>query len=183
MSNKEYNFFIKPTEVDNVIENKDDKSTAYIILQNNTLHSKHQELKEELETIKNERDELESLNENLERSKGCIQGLAKNQYLLSQEKTKQVSYYKKQLNYLYDQNEIIYYMSIPYILLILFHITNMKVSITVMIMTTAAQINHYIKNYNWMKQLTKNNDIKEIEDEIKALDKSNDYLHELIDNY
>ena len=183
MSNKEYNIFIKPTEVEDIIANKDDKSTAYIILQNNTLHSKHQHMTEEIQTLTNERDDLESLNDSLERSKGCLQGVAKNQYLLSQEKSKQVEYYRRQVHTCYNQFEMLNALTLPYVLLILFNITNFKVLLTVMLAISTAQVNQYIENTKWMKDLSKNKEIVKIEDEIRSLDKSNDHLHELIDNF
>lgn len=183
MSNKEFNLFIKPTEVEDVIANKDDKSTAYIILQNNTLHSKHLEMLEELKEVTNEKDELESLNESLDRSKSCLQGIAKNQYLLSQEKSKQVEYYKRQVNTMYMQSEFLHFLTLPYILLIMFHISNFKILIASVICITTVQINAYYENHLFIKNLSKNEDIKKIEDEIKTLDKSNDHLHELIDNF
>ena len=183
MSNKEYNLFIKPTKIDDIIANKDDKSTAYIILQNNTLHTKYQEITQKNTELTSENDELESLNDSLERSKSCLQGVAKNQYLLSQEKTKQVEYYKYQVHNCYDQNKLINILTIPYVLLILFHITNFKVLLTIMIIISSSQINQYIENTKWMKQLTNNENIVKIEEEIKLLDKSNDHLHDLIDSY
>jgi hypothetical protein len=179
----EYNLFIKPSKVEEVLTNKDDKSTEYIILQNNTLHSKHEELKEDIARITTERDELDSLNDNLSRSKSYLQGIAKNQYLLSQERSKQVVYYKDNIEECYNNQMYIHLLSVPYILMILFRILNYKVMVAVMIITMTGQSHLFHKNYKWKKDLPYHPDIIKIDAEIKVLDKSNDHLHELIDNF
>lgn len=184
MNSKEYNLFIKPTEIEDVISNKDDKSTAYIILQNNILHSKHLELLIDIKNLNNEKDDLENLNDNLSRGKSCVQGIAKNQYLLSQEKDKEIYYYKKYINELYnDKLKTMHFMCIPYLLIILSNFITYKGQLTLVVLVLSGQLNLYISQNKWKKNIDTHKDIIKITDEIKKLDQSNEHLHELIDNF
>ena len=111
----EYSLFIKQSDIDNVIQNNnDDKSTAYIILQNNELHSKYSVISKELSEITNEKLDLEDYNDKLEASKSHIQGITKNQYLISQEKSKETAFYKDCYQYMYENYFYSYLYHIPY---------------------------------------------------------------------
>ena len=181
-SSPEYNLFIKPTTISESIAGKDDKTTEYIILQNNTFISQHIDMLSELKEMKAQNDELEEFNEKLERGKGCIQGIAKNQYLLNIEKSKSIKFYKAQLkmcfmNYLYSNIFIL-----PWLIMALFNII-FKIKFALIIITCTVQGKTFYKQYIWYKNLHKNEDIHEIEKEIKVLDTSSDTLHELVDNF
>lgn len=181
-SSPEYNLFIKPTAISETISGKDDKTTEYIILQNNVFISQHIAMLNELKEMKAQNDELEEFNEKLERGKGCIQGIAKNQYLLNIEKSKCIKFYKTQLNtcfthYLYSNIFIL-----PWLFIALFNF-NFKIKIAFIVVTLTFQSKMFYKQYMWYTHIHKNNDIMEIEKEIKVLDKSTDTLHELVDNF
>ena len=182
MSSSEYNLFIKPSTISESVAGKDDKTTEYIILQNNTFISKHIEMLNQLKELKSQNDELEEFNDKLGRSKGCIQGIAKNQYLLNIENTKSIKFYKTQLDicftsYLYSNIFIL-----PWMVITLFNL-NFKIKFAFVIVTFTIQCKTFYKQYIWYKKLHKNEDICEIEKEIKVLDKSSDTLHELVDNF
>ena len=58
-----------------------------------------------------------------------------------------------------------------------------KIKFALIIITCTVQGKIFYKQYMWYKNLHKNEDISEIEKEIKVLDKSSDTLHELVDNF
>jgi hypothetical protein len=181
---EEYQMFIKPSKVQDVIDNKDDKSTAYIILQNNVLHSKHLDLLEQIEKLTAERDELESINDGLSRSKAHLQGIAKNQYLLSLEKSKLVSHYRASTDYLHRELMLTHLGSIPYVILCyLVTVMSFKFIFAAIVVGFTGQIRLVYDATKWKESLTKGPDIAKVFDEIQSLDKSNDHLHELIDNF
>ena len=60
---------------------------------------------------------------------------------------------------------------------------NFKIKFAFVIVTFTIQCKTFYKQYIWYKNLHKNEDICEIEKEIKVLDKSSDTLHELVDNF
>ena len=186
MTNKpEYSLFIKQSDIDNVIQNSnDDKSTAYIILQNNELHSKYSVISKELSELTSEKDDLEDYNDKLERGKAHIQGVTKNQYLISQEKSKMIDFYKNSYQYMFQKymfQQIL--IHIPYNFLIVFSIFNLKIKVAIFILTYSIFLNQALDVYKHRKEFRYGNKITDIKDELTNLDKSNDYLHELIDNF
>ena len=180
-SSPEYNLFIKPTTISESIAAKDDKTTEYIILQNNTFISKHIEMLNELKELKSQNDELEEFNENLGRGKGCIQGIAKNQYLLNIEKTKCTKFYKAQMNTCFTHYLYFNIFIFPWLIMTLFNL-NFKIKIALVVITCTIQSKMFYKQYIWYTNLHKNEDLCKIEKEMKILDTSSDTLHNLIDN-
>ena len=181
-STPEYNFFIKPNEIEETVKNKDDKTTEYIIFQNNVLHSKNNELTTQMNEMNNEKNELEDYSDKLEKSKSYLQGISKNQYLLSREKDKEIVYYKSKLEQSYDMTLLSGVFTVPYVLLILSNMIGMKVKYAIMVINITTQANMMYTNYKWKQSLYKTEELKEIEKEIKELDHSSEYLHDLIDN-
>lgn len=184
MSSSEYQMFIKPSKVESVIADKDDKSTAYIILQNNVLHSKHLDLLEQIEKLTAERDELESLNDSLCKSKAHLQGIAKNQYLLAQERSKLVDHFRKSVDHCFNECMLTHLFTVVFaILCYLATFTNFQFVLAGILVGFTGQVHVIVQSYKWKEELTKNADIVKVFEEIKTLDKSNDHLHQLIDNF
>ena len=176
--------FIKQSDIENVIQNtNDDKSTAYIILQNNQLHSKYNSISRKLSEITAQKDELEEYGDKLELSKAHIQGIAKNQYLISQEKSKEISFRKNCYQYMLTALLYSYAIHIPYNFLLLFSVFSIKVKVSLFILTYSFYINRIVDLYRFRKEALSGKEITSIEDELRCLDKSNDHLHELIDNF
>ena len=182
MTSPEYNFFIKPTEIEETVKNKDDKSTEYIIFQNNVLHSKNNELTQQLNVSIHEKDELEDYSDKLEKSKSFLQGISKNQYLLSREKDKEIVYYKSNIEQSFQMTLMSGIFTVPYVLLLLSNIVDTKIKYAIMIINTTTQLKMMYNNCKWKQFVYKTEELKEIEKEIKELDNSSEYLHDLIDN-
>jgi len=180
----EYSLFIKQSDIDNVIQSSnDDKSTTYIILQNNELHSKYNAISRELAELTTQKDELEEYNDKLERGKSHIQGITKNQYMISQEKSKEISFHKDCNQYMFNNYLLQYLIHIPYNFLLMFSVFSIKFKIAIFILTYSICLNQMYDVYKYRKESLTGNKISEIKDELKILDKSNDYLYELIDNF
>ena len=180
----EYSLFIKQSDIDNVIQSSnDDKSTTYIILQNNELHSKFIAISQELGELRNENDELEEYNGKLEKSKAHIQGITKNQYLISQEKSKEINFYKESYQYIWTNCLYSYALHIPYNFLLMFSIFSFKVKFAIFLVTYSYYTNKCIEIYKFRKDFLNGKKITDIKEELQSLDKSNDHLHELIDNF
>ena len=102
--------------------------------------------------------------------------------VLNIEKSKSIKFYKAQLkmcfmHYLYSNIFIL-----PWLITALFNV-NFKIKFAFIIITCTVQGKILYKQYMWYTNIHKNEDIIEIEKEIKVLDKSSDTLHELIDNF
>ena len=180
----EYSLFIKQSDIDNVIQSSnDDKSTAYIILQNNELQSKYSSISKELTALTSEKEEIEDYNDKLERGKAHIQGITKNQYLISQEKTKMIDFYKDRYHFMFYHYLQSYIIHIPYNFLLFFSVFSMKIKFAIFILTYSFYFNHCFDMYNYRKESLSGVVITDINEELQNLDKSNDYLHELIDNF
>lgn len=180
----EYSLFIKQADIDNVIQSSnDDKSTAYIILQNNELHSKYNAISIQLAELTAEKDELEDYNDKLERGKAHIQGVTKNQYMISQEKTKMIDFYKNSYQDMYSHYIYSCALHIPYNILLYFTVFSTKFKVAIFILTYSLYIHRIIDVYKERINVFNGEKITEIKDELQILDKSNDYLHELIDNF
>jgi hypothetical protein len=178
----EYNLFIKPSKIEDVLKNKDDKSTEYIILQNNTLVSKHIEYITELSKLKTQNDDLEEYNSTLERGKTCIQGIAKNQYILNQEKTKCIAYYKSKLTSCHIRVLKTNCFTIPLFLICFLDILFvLKASLSLVVLTI--QLLHCYKQYLFHATIENDKELIYSREKIKQLDNSSETLHDLIDNY
>jgi hypothetical protein len=177
----EYNLFIKPSKITETLANKDDKSTEYIIMQNNMLFTQHVAMKEEIQNIKTQFDELEEYNSSLERGKTCIQGIAKNQYLLNIENAKMIIYYKAHITTQFRDIMFSNCNILPFIIACFVNTLAVKISLCIVIVTIQAKTAFvYYKRFNLLEKTT---EFKDLNDKIKKLDKSNETLHDLIDNY
>jgi hypothetical protein len=176
------NLFIKQTDIENNVLNKDDSSTAYIIYQNNVIQGKYHKLISEYNELKNEKDMLEEDNDRLEKSKTCLQGHVKNEFI-------KANCYKELLT---NTNEIlneqmkmflvcnvlsILYMIIPFLNL------SYHYSLGFLITTVTIHSSIIMKGYNRIIQLKKDDEIKKTEDEIMEIEKSSKLIEELVDNF
>ena len=177
-SSPEFNLFIKQKEIEKIIKSKDDISTAYIILLNNELQSKHQKVSTTFHKLETMKEELEEYNDKLEKSKAHIQGIAKNQYLISQEKTKLITFYKTKFQDTNKQKLLNNLLTIPYLLILIRNI-QFKTTIALVVIISTYQIQNIIKHFKQYKNIK---DVLEIEDNVKKLDQSNDYIFDIIDN-
>lgn len=180
-SETQYNLFIKPTKIHESVNGKDDKSTEYIILQNNTLVSQHLEDVKEITSLKNQVDELEEYNNNLERGKQCIQGIAKNQYLLNQEKSKMIEYYTSKLCESMYNTGFSHMYTLPLLLVCFLNVFAVKIAVCIIVFTIQAK-SGYI-HYKFYKNIGKEQHFIDSTENMKNLDKSSETLHDLIDNY
>ena len=67
--------------------------------------------------------------------------------------------------------------------MLLLRIQSIKIQVAVFIISSTCQMKIAIHDFHWTKDTTKNPDIKKVIKELTDLEKSNDHLHELIDNF
>ena len=176
------NLFIKQSDIDNNVLNKDDSSTAYIIYQNNIIQGKYHKLINEYNELKNEKDNLEEDNDRLEKTKTCLQGHVKNEFI-------KATCYK---NILTNTTEILnehmkvflvctlvstFYMIIPFMNL------SRHYSFAFLLTIVTMHSSLLMKGYDRIIKLKKDEKIKKIEDEIMEIEKSSKLIEELIDNF
>lgn len=160
---------------------KDSSSVSYIIMQNDILHQKYDAMKTELNELKVEKDELEIDNDRLQKSRTCLQGYAKNEFIRATEYKKLNQMYKNAIklltHYFYTCNMIsIAYIMIPY-LSIPFYIvpftTTGILSVHIFII--------YKSQKNLQSALEKSLIFKSTK-EISTIEKSSKLLEDIIDN-
>lgn len=176
----EYNFYMTERELKDNILNKDNSSTEYIILQNNVLQSKYTELIEEKKINEQLLEEKDYDIESLEKSKTCLQGYVKNQYEVIDNlknlivKTEFLSK-KWKLHYLIS-------MFLPAPIMIL-NFVRLPMEFTIGIMIGYITIQLGI-NFEIIKNAKKKEyELEEIKENVNNIDKSNEYLDDLIDNF
>ena len=76
-----------------------------------------------------------------------------------------------------------YLLHIPYNFLLIFSVFSIKVKFSIFIATYSFYFNQCIDMYFFRKDFLNGKVITDIKEELQSLDKSNDYLHELIDNF
>lgn len=176
------NFFIKQTDIDNNVLNKDDSSTAYIIYQNNIIQGKYHKLIGEHNKLQNEKDLLEEDNDRLEKTKTCLQGYVKNEYTKANCYKELLTHTKEilqeQMNMFLVCNLMsIFYMIIPF--LSLSHNYSLALILTILSIHSSA----VMKGYERIFQLRKDETIKNITEEIKEIENSSKLIEELVDNF
>ena len=180
-SSTEYNLFIKPSKILDAVSTKEDKTTEYVILQNNELVSRHIENINTINALKVENEELEEYNSTLERGKTCIQGIAKNQYLLNQEKTKCIAHYQLKLSTCHRHVIHANLFTLP--LLICCFVNVFAIKLTVCIILLTMQGKQAIQHFRFYKRVNTESHFLKTQEKIQELDKSTETLHDLIDNY
>jgi len=176
------NLFIKQSDIDNNVLNKDDSSTAYIIYQNNIIQGKYHKLISEYNELKNEKDTLEEDNDRLEKAKTCLQGHVKNEFVKSicykDLLTNNTEILREQMNMFLVCNLIsILYMIMPFLNL------SHHYSLAFLLTTVTMHSSVIMKGYERIIELKKDEKIKKIEDEIMEIEKSSKLIEELVDNF
>lgn len=162
-------------------KDKDDKSTQYIIHQNNVLQTKYVNLLKEFNELKAEKDLLEDDNDKLQKSKTCLQGHVKNEYI-------RANNYKMILKHKAECLSAF---------LILFFVYNVIASMYMIIPLLTADPNYIVASiitvmavhvvflyYGtvYFKRIN-DQDVKKLVIENKEIEDSNKYLEELVDNF
>jgi hypothetical protein len=162
-------------------KDKDDKSTQYIIYQNNVLQTKYVNLLKEFIELTAEKDLLEDDNDKLQKSKTCLQGHVKNEYIratnykmIIKQKAECLSAF---IILLFAYNVIAtMYMIIPLLTTDRTYIVASIITIMVFQVVCLYYGMVYFKRIN-------NQAVKKLTTENKEIEKSNKYLEELVDNF
>lgn len=176
------NLFIKQSDIDDNVLNKDDSSTAYIIYQNNIIQGKYHKLISEYNELKNEKDTLEEDNDRLEKSKTCLQGHVKNEFI-------KATCYKELLTntteMLSEQMKMFLICNLVSILYMIVPFMNLSHHYSLVLILTIVTVHTSIimKGYEKMVEMKKDEKIKKIEDEITEIEKSSKLIEELVDNF
>ncbi len=176
--------FFKQDDLDKNVMNKDDTSTAYIIFQNNAIQAKYTSLLKDHENIKNDRDLLEEDNDRLQKSKTCLQGYVKNEYI-------RAGCYKGLLKVYKEANKCRHKMilvgniaAIVYGMLALSLLTfNMYVRMTIFIGVSTGHAFIFYKQFTKARMLLEKGTLKEYTKEIAEIEKSSKLLEDLVDNF
>ncbi len=176
--------FFKQDDLNNNVLNKDDASTAYIIFQNNTLQSKYTTLLRDHENIKNERDVLEDDNDRLQKSKTCLQGYVKNEYI-------RAGCYKGLLRVHKEANKCRHKMilvgnvaAVMYGVLSLSLLSlTMYVRMTIFVCVSSVHAVIFYKQFVKARSLLEKGTLKEYTKEIAEIEKSSKLLEDLVDNF
>lgn len=158
-----------------------DASVQYIIMQNDVLHHKYDTITSELNELKVQNDELEIDNERLQKSRLCLQGYTKNEYIRATEYKKLNKIYKngnKSLTiYFYACNM----MSVAYIIIpfqpIPFHVLPF-ISATIL----AIHLFILYKCHKNLKKIFDKSSLNKSQREIQTIEKSTKLIEDIVDN-
>lgn len=193
------NFYFKGTKeyTDKLPEN----DHKYIVLQNDDLHRKNDELNKKITEINSERDELENDNESLEKSNTRLKGLIKNEGELNREYIKLVNLYETELKHREKFENSVRFVSKNMVICLLVVLSSLLIVPSLVLLyigfaTFYAKKHVSIENKypllkyhrNTIYEMFKHSktdfyyDIKVGNENIKELNKGNEYLYELIDS-
>jgi hypothetical protein len=177
-------FFLKKSDIDeNVIDKKDvtDKSTAYIIYQNNTLMKQFHEVMQENNALKSEKEELEEYNDKLEKGRTCLQGYVKNEHDTVDKYKKLNEIYLKSINKWKGFMAMSHVFTLVYIIMLC---ATLKMRFIIpMLCLLGTQIYWCMNTYTPIVEFyTKSSEIKELKETIAKNKKNIVYLDDLIDN-
>ena len=150
-------------------------------MQNDVLHQKYDTIKSELHELKVQNDELETDNDRLQKSRTCLQGYTKNEFIRANEYKKLNKMYKNAIklltHYFYTCNIIsIAYVMIPYL----------SIPFYVLPFTTTSIVSVHIfmiyKSEKNLKSTLEKSLIFKSTKEINAIEKSSRLLEDIIDN-
>lgn len=176
------NMFFSMNDIKNKVIPQDDKSTSYIIFQNNELHTKLETLKKEMTEVNEEKMEMETEIDSLTRSRTCLQGYVKNEFELASNWKFMASSYKDHL----EKFEKAWVISglINLLFMVLFSMIGSfslritAVSLYIPTTFTLTAIHIYELHKGWSTD-EKN---KETLESIEKINKSNAYIQDLVDN-
>lgn len=161
---------------------KDNSSTAYIIFQNNELHTKIEEMKTELNEVTVERDEKESEIDSLTKTRTCLQGYVKNEYELAMNWKTLATFYEKQ-NTFYEKKWCLSYLINALLIILLTFIQSFQIRVTIVSLYVPLMLYFNTKYVLVMKHAEKKEDnVKDAKEKIEKINKSNIYIEELVDN-
>ena len=174
--------FFKQDDIQKQVIEKDDSSTAYIIFQNNAIQAKFTNLLQEHEIVKNDRDSLEEDNDRLQKSKTCLQGYVKNEFI-------RAGCYKSLLKVNKEANKYRYQMilvgnlaSVVYAMIALCNVT-LYSKFIVITGTATVHAFYFYKQFMKAKALVDKGTLREYTREISEIEKSSKLLEDLIDNF
>jgi hypothetical protein len=176
------NMFFSTNEIKKTVLPKDDTSTAYIIFQNNELHTKLDELKKEMNEMAEEKNEMETEIGSLTRARTCLQGYVKNEYELAASWHSLATSYKYHIS-VYEKKWAISCMINIFAMLLFSMVdnSNFRMVLVSLYIPTAVAINTLeIRKLNlgWKNNETNKENLEKIE----KINKSNLYIQDLVDN-
>lgn len=174
--------FFSQSKIKSDVIPKQDTSTAYIIFQNNELHTKLDSLKQELVELNAEKEEQEQEIDSLTRSRTCLQGYVKNEYELSQS-WKLIANSSKSYIKTYEKYWAMYCVVNIFCIIIINMVTNNQLRLTIIALYIPINFGLNAKEIYKLKHKIMNDElIKNAEEQIIKIDKGNSYIQELIDN-
>ena len=168
-------------EVKTDILTKEDPTTNYIILQNQKYQILMEEITNEIVQLKLQLDDQENDIESLTKGKVCLQGYVKNEYEYAQNWKQLATSYQTIINKLHN---VLNVMIFTYITLMLSSILINDIIIVrffVGLCTLTFAICYINESTNIYKMLN-TDDIQTIKKQIVKIEKSNEYIQDLIDN-
>lgn len=177
MSNQK--MFIDTQKVDKVLQHQENKPMEYIIMMNNELQSKYEKEKDEKVNLEKINEELEQEIDNLSKTRTALQGYMKNE----------IEYAKAWKSNYDTYKEWYYYVVLNVVLHVFIQLTVIMIMTTIPVEYERLFIMFYtpfymivstcgvIGMYNTPKELTLNNNKN-----IAIIEKANLYIMDLIDN-
>lgn len=159
----------------------DKSSEAYIILQNDVLHEKYDTMVKELNEISSEKEDLETDNDRLQKSRICLQGYVKNEYSRAIEYKKQNKIFRRAHKILCQYSKVSNGMSILYgFVPMVFR--SMYVSGGIMSLIFVLHV-FMIRNYEArLRTVVDRKLLLKSQNEIDTIEKSSKMIEDLVDN-
>ena len=176
------NMYFSSNGIREQVLTKENPSMEYIIFQNNELHTKLSNLKDEYNELEVEKNEKEEEVDGLTKSRTTLQGYVKNEYELAMNWRKLSNIYEKSIKK-YEKLWILS-VSLNILLVILMSFifnNNLRFTLLFVYLSTYAYFNGK-KVYELRNYFKENEIIINSKNEIKKINKGNAYIQELIDN-
>jgi len=191
------NFYFGSLKDSNVLSETKDKHQDYIILQNDFLHKKVEDLQTELFEVRKELEELTEDNESLELSKTSLKGYVQNQGNYSKMSKRLVEHYNQNLSKISKLNDQYVWQAkvfaVSYIVLeiciLIMKLYNREYTNFIMCIMIDCFLYYCIKEYFLIgyknlisiKDVENHHFVMKIKEEMKEAEKGNDFLGDLID--
>ena len=162
---------------------KDDPTTAYIILQNGKYQQMIEEVTNENISLKQTLEEQENELDSMSKSKICLQGYVKNEYEYAQNWKFISTFYKEIMNKSYPMITAFILANMISIIIGMIGVSNINHLKMFISISNAVLVVVYTK-YMYMiyHAIYKNKEILKIMEEMKRIERSNQYIQDLIDN-
>ena len=161
------------------ILNKDDKAVDHILLQNKAFSVKIDELKDELRTVRAEKDEMEEENDSITKSKNILQGYMKNIHEMNKvEKKLKTNYHTLYKNYFYMYYILVFHTIMFYMLALNIEKPMIQFASYVTLVSTLIGVSHH---HHKFETITKKENSALIE-ELNHLHKATDMVSDLLDS-